>query len=56
VSTIQIVEAFDDLEGDRVKGAIARLASGSIDGLRHFLEAVKIIAKYCIGLKVKAKQ
>jgi hypothetical protein len=38
-SAIKIVEAYDGLEGDRVKEAIARLASGSLDGLRHFLEA-----------------
>ena len=40
-SAIKIVEAYDGLEGDRVKEAIARLASGSLDGLRHFLEAAK---------------
>jgi hypothetical protein len=40
-SAIKIVEAYDGLEGDRVKEAIARLASGSLDGLDHFLEAAK---------------
>ena len=40
-AAIQIVAAYDDLEGNRVKEAIARLASGSLDGLRHFLEAAK---------------
>ena len=29
------------MEANRVKEAIARLASGSLDGLRHFLEAAK---------------
>lgn len=41
VSAIKIVEAYDGLESDRVKEAIARLASGSLDGLRHFLDAAK---------------
>jgi uncharacterized protein (DUF2267 family) len=40
-SAIKIVEAYDGLENDRVKEAIARLASGSLDGLRHFLEVAK---------------
>jgi len=40
-SAIEIVESYDGLEGDRVKEAISRLASGSLDGLRHFLEAAK---------------
>jgi len=40
-SAIKIVDEYDGLEGDRVKEAIARLASGSLDGLRHFLAAAK---------------
>ena len=40
-AAIEIIEAYDDLEANRVKEAIARLASGSLDGLRHFLEAAK---------------
>jgi len=38
-SAIKVIEAYDGLEGDRVREAIARLASGSLDGLCHFLDA-----------------
>ena len=38
-AAIEIVEAYDGFEGNRVKKAIASLASGSLDGLRHFLKA-----------------
>jgi hypothetical protein len=40
-SAIKIVDAYDELEGDRVKRAIVCLASGSLDGLRYFLDAAK---------------
>ena len=40
-AAIKIVESYDGLEGDRVKEAVVRLASGSLDGLRHFLETAK---------------